>query len=149
MELTLHTLSRGKNSRQKPKRLGRGNASGHGTYSGKGQKGQRARSGGRKGLRLRGLKTQIQRLPKLGGFKSLKIKPTVVNIQVLNTEFKNGDLITPKVLADKKIIRTVGGRLPKVKILGDGDLTKKIIIKGCQVSDPAKKKIIQAEGSIL
>jgi large subunit ribosomal protein L15 len=132
---------------KKAKRVGRGGK--HGTYSGRGIKGQKARAGRRLKPLIRDL---IKKYPKLRGYKfkskiqSSKFKTTIVNLETLERQFKSGERINPKVLLEKKIIRRIKGRIPKVKILGKGELTKKLIIKGCQVSKIAKEKIEKAGG---
>ena len=79
--LTLHNLKRFAKSKKAKERIGRGNASGHGTYATRGLKGQKSRTGGRKGLIKKGLKTTLQRLPKNKGFKSLKLKEEIINLK--------------------------------------------------------------------
>ncbi|PIY78798.1 MAG: 50S ribosomal protein L15, partial [Parcubacteria group bacterium CG_4_10_14_0_8_um_filter_35_7] len=88
MSLSLHNLKSRK--RKKRKRVGRGNASGHGTYSGRGLKGQKSRSGGKKGLKLKGFKVIIQNIPKTRGFKSIHPKMEIVNTGDLEKKFKEG-----------------------------------------------------------
>ncbi len=92
----------------------------------------------------------IKKYPKLRGyrFKSIKQKPSIVNVGTLEQNFRKGDLVLPKVLHEKKLIRKIKGKLPKVKILGQGKLTKKLIIENCEVSENAKKKIEKAKGVI-
>jgi len=141
--LTLHNLKSIKGSREKTKRVGRGGK--RGTYSGRGMKGQRSRSGGKKGLKLKGLKKMIKSIPKKRGFKSMHPKPEVVNIKQLNVKFENNSEITPKILVEKKIISKVKYG---VKILGSGELKKVLIVKGCIISKSAKEKIEKAGGKV-
>ena len=131
--------------KKKKKRVGRGGK--RGTYSGKGIKGQKARSGARMEPVIRGL---IKKYPKLKGyrFKIKREKSAVVNIRVLNQKFEDSDTVSPKILLEKKIIRRVKGKVPRVKILGQGKLEKSLIIKDCQVSESAKEKIEKAGGAI-
>ena len=142
--MQLHQL-KPKHKLKKPKRVGRGGK--RGTYSGRGLKGQRSRAGRKFKPAIRGL---IKRYPKLRGykFKRIRPKPAVVNIEILEKKFKAADTITPKVLIEKGVIRRIKGRLPKVKILGRGKLTKKLIIEGCQVSKSAREEIEKAGGTI-
>lgn len=129
---------------KKPKRVGRGGK--HGTYSGKGIKGQRARSGRKFKPIIREL---IKRYPKLRGHrqKSLpagrqaKSKTVILNLEVLEKKFAAGEKVSPEVLAEKKIIAKIKGFLPRVKILGKGELTKPLIIENCEISRAAKEKI--------
>lgn len=83
----LHNLKPARGSKHKIKRVGRGNSSGHGTYSGHGGKGQTARTGGSKGLKLMGLRQLLLRTPKLGGFRSQYAKPATLKINVLEKHF--------------------------------------------------------------
>lgn len=145
MALSLHTIKPFPNSKKRVKRVGRGLGS-TGTYSGRGQKGQRARSGGRKGLKLMGMKKLIQSTPKLRGFKSPYAKFTVVGLSALDKKFKDNDKVTPKTLLEKGLI---GKMNAEVKILGNGELTKKVIVEGCAVSGSAREKIGKAGGKIV
>ncbi len=126
------------------KRVGRGGK--RGTYSGRGSKGQRAH-----GVRVRpALRDIIKRLPKKRGyrFKSLKEKPVVINLDVLEKKFKEGDKITPKILVETGVIGMKKGRVPEVKLLGSGDVTKKLLVSECQISQSAKEKIEKAGGVV-
>lgn len=144
-ELTLHNLKINKAAKKKAKRVGRGNASGHGTYSGRGLKGQKSRSGGKSGLKRRGLRQLLRNKPKIGGFKSLRSKLAVVNLDDLEKNFEAGELINDKKLLAKNLIKT---NKFGVKILGEGKLTKKLIVIADSFSESAKKGIIEAGGSI-
>ncbi len=135
-----------KHKPKKKKRVGRGGK--RGTYSGKGIKGQKARAGTRKMQPI--IREVIKRYPKLRGyrFKVLRKELVIVNLEVLNKKFKESEIINPQSLLKKRIIRRIKGRVPKVKILGEGKLTKKLIIENCQVSKTAKEKIKKAKGTI-
>jgi len=138
MSLSLHTIKPNKGATKKRKRVGRGNASGHGTYSGRGLKGQRSRSGV-SGLKRLGMKKQLLQIPKVRGFKSARAKNQVVNISDLNSNFKNGDEISPKTLLRKDLIAKI--ELP-VKILGKGKLTlKDLKFKDVKLSQSVKEQI--------
>ena len=130
---------------KKEKRIGRGGK--RGTYSGKGMKGQKSRAGARFEPMIRNL---IKKYPKKRGyrFKSFKSKPAVVNLELLEKKFKDGDNLKPKILLEQKLIRRTKGKMPVVKILGNGKLTKKLFIEDCQASKLAKEKIEKAGGSI-
>lgn len=141
--MNLHTIKSASAGRKK--RLGRGNASGKGTYSGRGIKGQRSRSGGKSGLKMKGFKQNLLRIPKLRGFKSPMPKKANVNLSTLEMHFSDGDLITPRVLEDKQLIKD---RKIGVKILSDGGLTKKLTFKDCWFSKTAENAIIKAGGKI-
>ena len=131
-------------SRHRRKRLGRGDGSGKGTYSGKGMKGQRARSGGRVRPGFEGGQTPyVQKMPKLRGFKN----PGQVTYQVVNVKdleaFKAGAEVNVDTLLAQGLVAKKN--LP-VKILGDGDLSKKLTIKVDSVSKSAEDKIKKAGG---
>ncbi|MFH1837976.1 MAG: 50S ribosomal protein L15, partial [Candidatus Kuenenbacteria bacterium] len=130
--LNLHNLKSAKGSRKKGKRVGRGGK--RGSYSGRGMKGQKARSGGKKGLQLKGLKKMIQSIPKKRGFKSMYPKLEIVNVKQLDEKFKDDDIITPESLFKKGLVDKIKNG---VKILGDGELKKKLIIKDCAISKSA------------
>ena len=145
MAIGLHNLSPAKGSRRKKKRVGRGNASGHGTYSTRGLKGQRSRSGGKSGLKLRGFKQRIKQTPKLRGFKSKNIPMETVNLRDLDLKFSNGGVVTPDELVKMNLIKdTKNG----VKVLGDGKLTKKLTVKVNAFSKSAESDIIDAGGKV-
>jgi len=143
MALELYNLKFKKSAKKKRKRVGRGDASGHGTYSTRGQKGQKARSGGKKGMTKMGIKFTLRRLPKVRGFKSIYPKMTILNLDLLNSKFKDDDIITPEKLAELKYIKLspVG-----LKILGNGKLEKKLKVYAHKFSKSAKNAIIKKGG---
>lgn len=142
MSLSLHTIKPSPSSKKSKRRVGRGGK--RGTYSGKGLKGQKSRSGA-SGLKRRGIRQLMESTPKLRGFKSLRKKPEVVNLIDLNKKFQDGDKITPKTLLLKGLVtKTKNG----VKILGNGNIKIKLEISKCQISASAKEKIEKAGGSI-
>ncbi|PJA47276.1 50S ribosomal protein L15 [Candidatus Uhrbacteria bacterium CG_4_9_14_3_um_filter_36_7] len=145
MSLHLHTLKPAKGSIKRKKRIGRGLAS-TGTYSGRGVKGQRSRSGGRNGLQKKGLRPILLNIPKSRGFKSIREKPCIVNIEQLNHLFMDGARITPDILFAKGCI---SDKAHGVKILGKGTIQKKFLIEHCLISASAKEKIETAGGSVL
>ena len=127
------------------KRIGRGGK--RGTYSGRGQKGQKARAG----AKLRPFtKRVIKKYHKLRGykFKSFQKRPVIVNLYSLEDNFRNGDTVTPKTLLSKKLIEKRNNKLPTVKILGKGKLSKKLTVKDCQLSKSARKIIEAAGGEV-
>ena len=145
--MQLHQIKRRTKNKKSPA-VGRGGR--RGKTSGRGTKGQKARSGRKLRPELRDI---IKRLPKRRGYgknRNLgkKIKPEIVNLDLLNKVFENGEMITSESMVEKGIIRRIKGVLPKVKILGGGEVTKKFIITGCLVSLPAKAKIEKAGGSV-
>ena len=144
-EINLHNLKIAKRSKKRKKRVGRGNSSGSCTYSGRGLKGQRSRSGGKKGLKRRGLNQFLKNKPKMGGFKSLKPKIVTVNIEQLEKFFADGEVVNAKKLISKKIIKSAKNGL---KILGNGKLTKKLTVTADSFSESAKKAIIKVGGEV-
>ena len=130
---------------KKRKRIGRGGK--RGTYAGRGIKGQKARAGRRLKPVIREL---IKKYPKLRGyrFKKGELGPVILNIETLEKKFQTGDLITPEVLLERKIIPRIKGRLPQVKILAKGKLTKSLTIENCLVSKKAKEIIEKAHGVV-
>jgi len=126
------------------KRKGRGNASGKGGYCGRGQKGQRSRSGGKGGLKIRGLRRTIRSLPKLGGFKTIRDRMAIINLKDLN-RFKNDEIIDIQKLFEAGLIKNDRQR---VKILAEGKLTKKLHIKAISFSKKAEETIVRLGGSI-
>lgn len=129
--------------RKRRKTVGRGNASGHGTYSTRGQKGQKARTG-TGGLKLKGLRQRLLPIPKLGGFSSIHPKAAHVNLRDLGV-FNANAVVSPKSLVRKGLVST-----PRfgVKILGKGEIDKPLTIQSCTVSASAREKIEKAGGSI-
>ena len=127
MVLSLNTIKPGDGATKKRKRVGRGNSSGHGTYSTKGMKGQRARAGVSNLKRL-GMRQLILRTPKERGFKSLQEKYQVVNLSDLNKVYKEGEEVNTKTLIEKGLIKASKGA---VKLLANGELT----VKGLKVGD--------------
>lgn len=130
---------------KKRKLLGRGNASGKGTYSGKGGKGQTARSGGSRRPGFEGGQMPyIKRMPKLSGFRNPnQVKFQVVNVSDLN-KFDDNSTIDIVALYEKNLISK---KNKPVKILSTGDLTRKLTIKADRVSKAAQEKITKAGGT--
>ncbi|PLX20603.1 50S ribosomal protein L15 [Candidatus Parcubacteria bacterium] len=146
MALSLNTIKSDTGATKKRKRLGRGNSSGDGNYSGKGMKGQKARSGV-SGLKRLGMKQTLLRTPKVRGFKSLKPKAQVVNVTDLNKYFSEGQLVNAKSLCKVGLVSDQKG---KIKILAIGDLkVKKLQFQNISLSDTARAKIEKAGGKVL
>lgn len=130
---------------KKGKRIGRGGKKGK--YCGRGIKGQKVRAG-RKLKPV--IKEIIKKYPKLRGYKfKAEKKVQVLNLDLLEKKFKDGEKVNPEILLEKKIISKIRGKLPPVKILGKGELKKKLIIENCLFSKKAKEKIEKAGGKIL
>lgn len=137
--LELHTLQT--TERKTKKRVGRGWGS-RGKYSGRGMKGQKARSGGKGGLKLRGAKQTILRLPKNRGFKSPRASYEVVNVADLEL-FDAKAEVTPQAMVKKGLIPSA--RMG-VKVLGDGALSKALTVHAHAFSASAKNLIEKAGG---
>lgn len=140
--MQLHDLP---GKKKQKKRVGRGGK--RGTYSGRGIKGQKARAGRRIRPQLRDV---LKKIPKRRGyrFRVFRKKPSVVNTGILERHFEVGAIISPKTLVEKGLVSAVRKQLPRVKLLGSGTLTKKLLVEHCQVSQSAKEKIEKAGGSI-
>lgn len=145
MSLALHTLKPTPGAHRRKKRLGRGNASGHGTTATRGTKGQRARQGGRKGLVQFGVKHFIAHLPKIRGFKSFKSKHQVVVLRSL-AGLADGTVVTPKLLRQMGLITNAA---QPVKLIGlSHRLPKNLIVKVQAISAGARAALEQAGGQI-
>ncbi len=146
MTLSLNTIKLAAGSTRKRKRIGRGNASGHGTYSTRGLKGQKSRTGGRNKLKRLGFKKILQKIPKVRGFKSDKAKNQTVNLIDLNKHFSSEAKINSASLLRQGLIESV--KLP-VKILGQGELkVKNLEFNGVKVSQSAREQIERQGGKI-
>lgn len=143
----LHTLKANPGARKQKRIRGRGDSSGRGNFSGRGGKGQTARSGGGKRPGFEGGQTPlIRRMPKLKGFKNPnKVPYQVVNVEALN-RFDDGANVDIVALYENNLI---SHKTRPVKILGSGELTKKLQVKIDACSASAKKKIEEKEGSII
>lgn len=145
--MKLHELKPAVGSKKKKKIVGRGLGSGHGTYSTRGIKGQKARSGSKRRPGFEGGRTTlIRQLPKKRGFKSLYIKPSICNVGDLQKKFDEGEKIIKTKLAEAKLIKSAQA---KVKILGDGELTRKFFVEADEFSKSAEEKIKKAGGKII
>jgi large subunit ribosomal protein L15 len=145
MTMRLHNLKPRPGAKHRTKRLGQGESSGHGKTSGRGGKGQTARSGGSVRLGFEGGQMPLlRRIPKRGfNNKSFGLHLATVNVGVLEN-FDNGATITPEILKEQGVLKKL---LAGVKILGDGELTKKLTVKAQQFSASAKEKITKAGGT--
>jgi large subunit ribosomal protein L15 len=140
-----------KTKNKKSKLIGRGGK--RGKTSGRGTKGQWAH--GSHGVRPE-LRDTIKKFPKLRGHgknrsasvDGSKIRPTVINLDILEENFKDGELINVDALMGKNLIKKVGGKTPKVKILGRGVVKKKFKILGLEISATAKASVEKAGGSV-
>lgn len=142
--MKLHELSPVPGSRRENKRIGRGHGSGWGKTSGKGHKGQWARSGGGVKPGFEGGQMPMQRrLPKRGFNNIFKTEYATVNICDLEARFDDGAIIDANALIEIGLIKKT---LDGVKVLGDGELTKKFTVKAAKFSAAAAEKIEKAGG---
>ncbi len=143
--MNLSQLKPAEGSKKSRKRVGRGSGSGHGKTSCRGHKGQNARAGGGVRRGFEGGQMPLQRrLPKRGFHSLFKKEYALVNLSALN-DFDDGATITPEELAQRGMIKKV---LKGVKILGDGDLSKSLIVKAHKFSKTAVEKIRTAGGEV-
>ena len=134
-------------SRKKRKRVGRGNASGHGSTAGRGDKGQLSRAGGGKGPGFEGGQNPLHmRMPKLPGFKNrFRTEYAIVNVSRLEELFEAGDVVDAESLFAKRAVKSV---TEPVKVLGDGEITKALTVRVDKLSASAKTKIEAAGGTV-
>lgn len=148
--MQLHQL-KPKTARKTARRIGRGGK--RGKTSGRGMKGQKARTGNSTRPEMREF---IKKFPKLRGHgknraltvNAERVRPTVINLAAIETAFDAGFSINPNILCERGLIRRKGKRVPTVKILATGDLSKKFIISLCTVSGAARAKIEALGGSV-
>ena len=145
--MQLNDLRPAKGAKKARKRIGRGNASGHGTTAGRGTKGQLSRSGGGKGAGFEGGQQPLaMRLPKLPGFKNRnRVEYVPVNVSRIEDKFNDGDVVDTQSLIAAGIVKH---EYDLVKVLGDGEITKKVTVKVDKVSASAKAKIEAAGGKV-
>ena len=136
--MKLHELHPAAGSTTAPKRLGRGVGSGLGKTSGKGHKGAKARSGGGKRPGFEGGQMPLyRRVPKQGFTNIYRTEYATVNVGQLEI-FENGTVVTVETLKEAGLVKKV---MDGVKILGNGELTKKLTVEAAQFSGTAKEKI--------
>ena len=151
--MQLHQL-KPRYKKKSPKRVGRGGKKG--TYSGRGLKGQKSRAGRKPRPGFAGGDTPLsKRLPKQRGsvgkvkirrgskLFQLRNKPVVLNLKNIEKKFKEGEIISPQSLLKKGLIDKIGRRIPQVKILGKGELKKKLEFKGVKLSKSVQDRIKQ------
>ncbi len=144
--MQLHTLKR--NTQRKTKQqVGRGSK--RGKTSGRGQKGQTSRAGRKLRPEIREI---IKKIPKLRGRgknmnKSFEVKPVALNLAAFAT-VENNTVITPQKLVDLKLVKLLKGKVPKVKILANGEITNSLTFKKFTISKAAIEKIEKAGGKV-
>ena len=142
--MKLHTISPAIGATHSKKRLGRGTSSGTGKTSGKGHKGQNARSGGGVRIGFEGGQTPLFRRIAKRGFSNAMFKTeyAVINLSDLN-KFEDGAIVTPEILKEMGILKN---QLDGVKVLGNGKLEKKLTVKAHKFSITAKEAIEKMGG---
>ncbi len=141
--MKLHELSPAPGSVHKAKRVGRGHGSGYGKTAGKGHKGQKARSGGGVRIGFEGGQMPLhRRIPKRGFNNIFGTRYAVVNVGALNV-FEDGAVVDAAALQQKGLVRKL---YDGVKLLGKGELTKKLTVQAAAFSESAKSKIEAAGG---
>ncbi|MFC4710432.1 50S ribosomal protein L15 [Enterococcus eurekensis] len=143
--MKLHELKPAEGSRQERNRVGRGSSSGNGKTAGRGQKGQKARSGGGVRLGFEGGQTPLfMRLPKRGFTNVNRKEYAVVNLDILN-RFEDGTEVSALTLVEAGIVKD---EKAGIKVLGNGELTKKLTVKAAKFSKTAEEAIVAAGGSV-
>ena len=135
--MKLHELKYNDGAVKNANRVGRGTSSGNGKTSGRGQKGQNSRSGGGVRLGFEGGQNPLFRKVPKRGFNNFEVKYAVINVSDLN-KFEDGTEITPELLKDMGLVKK---QLDGIKVLGNGELTKKLTVKASMFSKTAKEKI--------
>ena len=135
--------------RSKSRQVGRGGK--RGKTSGRGHKGQKQHGG--HGIRPH-MRDVIKKLPKLRGRgknsnKSIQDKPQVVNLSDIESVYKTGETVNPDTLLANELIIKKSGKIGPVKVLGNGELTKKVTVEGCEISKSVEEKVKKAGGSII
>jgi len=145
--LKLNELSPAQGSKKSRKRVGRGESSGLGKTAGKGMNGQKSRAGASIPAGFEGGQMPLIKREKKRGFSNYLFKKeyAVINVMDLEELFEDGTEITPELLLETGAIKKV---LDGVKVLGDGDITKKFTVKAHKISESAKNKIEAAGGKV-
>jgi len=145
--MNLNDVHRGVRKNRARKRLGRGIGSGQGKTAGRGHKGQKSRAGtSASPIFQGGTATTVIKVPKRGFHNKWAIRIAAVNVAALEEHFAAGDEVTPDALVAKNLTK---GRFDQLKMLGDGQLTKKLTVSAHRFSGSAKEKIEQAGGQVI
>lgn len=144
--MKIDDVHRGIKKNRKPKRIGRGTGSGRGKTSGRGHKGQGSRTGYSQSVVFQGgTMPLVRRIPKRGFNNRWAARVAVINVGDLDASFKSGAEVNPEVLAELNLAK---GRYDQLKILGHGELTKKLKVAAHRFSKTAIEKIEKAGGSV-
>lgn len=142
--MRLHELQPDHKNKEK-QRKGRGGK--WRTYAGRGDKGQKSRAGSGKFQPI--IRRLIKRFPKLRGYRFNPLsEKEVINVGKLKHHYEEGEVVNPASLVDKGLVSRQKGKLPKVKILGEGEINKALEVKNCGLSKNAEEKIKEAGGTI-
>lgn len=145
--MNIHDVHRGIKKHKLRKRVGRGVGSGHGKTSGKGHKGQKACAGVSFHPSFEGGQSPLaRRIPKRGFFNKFAKSVYAVNVGDLDKVYENGEEVNVETLRAKNLLK---GRFDVYKVLGDGELTKKLKVSAHRFSAGAREKITQAGGQVV
>jgi large subunit ribosomal protein L15 len=143
--MSLHNIRPPKGAKHPKKRLGRGYGSGHGKTASRGHKGAKSRSGHRFKRGFEGGQMPLhRRVPKRGFHNPFRIEYAVVNLDMLGEVFDAGSAVTPDLLRERGLVRDSRAR---IKVLGRGDLKKKLTVQAHKFSGTAAEKIAAAGGT--
>lgn len=144
--MRLNDVHQGIQKRKKARRIGRGIGSGRGKTCGRGHKGQKSRAGwSSPGIFQGGTMPLVRRVPKRGFNNRYALQVVAVNVADLQRVFQDGDDVNPQTLRDKSLAK---GRYDVLKILGDGDLTRRLKVSAHRFSQTAREKIEKAGGEV-
>ncbi len=145
--MNLNDVNQGVTKFKRRKRLGRGTGSGLGKTSGRGHKGQHSRSGASQHVMFQGgAMPMFRRIPKRGFNNKFALTVGEVNVGDLDSRFENGDEVTPETLREKDLAKY---RYDVLKVLGNGEITKKLKISAHRFSQSAREKIEKAGGEVI
>jgi large subunit ribosomal protein L15 len=145
--MKLNDVHQGISKHRKRRRIGRGTGSGHGKTAGRGHKGQGSRAGSSRHPTFQGgAMPLVRRVPKRGFNNKWASRIAVINVGDLDARFQSGDSVTPHALEQTALL---GHRYDELKILGEGELTKKLTVSAHRFSASAVKKIEQAGGQVV
>ena len=145
MSLDLHNLKPAKGANKKRKRVGRGPGSGLGVTAGRGHNGQKSRSGYSRRWGFEGGQMPLyRRVPKRGFTNIFRKNWVVLNVRDLN-RFDDGETVSPELLMEKKVVKKIRDGL---RILGDGDLERKLTVRAHHFTASAREKIEKAGGTV-
>lgn len=144
-DINLSNLKAPKGATRKRKRVGRGEGSTLGKTAGRGQKGQKSRSGGSVPIGFEGGQMPLhRRLPKFGFTNPNSVRLAIVNVEDLEGNFEDGDTVDAESLLARGMVRKNN---PGIKVLGNGELTKKLTVRAHKFSDAARSKVEEAGGT--